>query len=767
MATIKKTYTLVNANTPKAMRLQGIGWVKGTEAGSLQVGDSIVWNYGAVSVVVSISETEKMIKVTTNTGMRSFAKSRLMCIAKATPVVEPAPVAQPEQAAPVAQPVAEQTVQAVELAPAVEQTAQAAELAPAVEQTAQAAEPALELTFENMQSAELGTEAEQLAAKKAGYSKTPHFYEKTGENFIANGDAETGANYLTLARCMRSRIAEAAEQPAPVSQAEECSDALAVLASAEYEERRVAEIKDCAQRRASTRAAQPAVEPAPVAQPVAEQTVQAAEPAPAAQPEQKTASKQKITFKSNGSAQEYSIEANGQSIGQILKFKGFYLVEFDHYERAENVQNKTATLNEAKVLVRDFFAAIEAIATAARAVFEKIVGIDYLVQERRLRNHIIDRAAIAAHEAAREAKYAKYDALHIANHNARKQEIEAAREAQQAAEQVAAAEPALELTFENMQSTELGTEAEQLAAKKLGYSRTPHFYEKTGENFIANGDAETGANYLTLARCMRSRMAEAAEQEAAREAQQVAEHYAQEASLAEVFAKAADEFRAAACGTYYAAEGTYTVSPAVQGVARLCIYIDGELVGTALPNIRVQQPHATKKRIPILEGFYTYNTDDELLGLCKDIHTACHTAYMESPAEPSTSAQPPQHGAQAAPLFWEFAARVLLHIAENNAQHPLAEIAEHILEGSTERDARPQNKLYKKIIAYTYEHLDEQTDAPLYYLLETLRRCMSRYYTPAASLALLHSQAQRIVGERTAQTIQQQCLRRLRTAQAQ
>jgi hypothetical protein len=462
---------------------------------------------------------------------------------------------------------------------------------------------------------------------------------------------------------------------------------------------------------------------APVAQPVAEQTVQAVELAPAAeqttqavelapaaQPEQKTASKQKISFKSNGSAQEYSIEANGQSIGQILKFRGFYVVEFDHYERAENVQNKTATLNEAKALVRDFFAAIEAIATAAP---------------------VVQSAPVAQPE------------------------------------QVAAAEPALELTFENMQSTELGTEAEQLAAKKLGYSRTPHFYEKTGENFIANGDAETGANYLLLARCMRSRIAEAAEQEAAREAQQVAEHYAQEASLAEVFAKAADEFRAAACGTYYAAEGTYAVSPAVQGVARLCIYIDGELVGTALPNIRVQQQHATNKRTPILDGFYAYNTDDELLGLCKDMRTACHTAYMESPAEPSAQQQHGSSTAQAAPLFWEFAARVLLHVADNNAQHPLAEIAELILDNKTERNAHPQNKLYKKITSYAYEHLDEQIETPLYRILETLQRCMSRYHTPAANYAELYLLAQQAAGERTAQTLQQQCLRRLRTAQAQ
>jgi len=563
MATIKKTYTLVNANTPKAMRLQGIGWVKGTEAGSLQVGDSIVWNYGEVSVVVSISETEKMIKVTTNSGnMRSFAKSRLLCIAKTKPTAEPAPIAQPEQAAPVAQP----------------------------------------------------------------------------------------------------------EQAAPVAQPEQA---------------------------------------APVAQAV-EQTVQAAELAPVAQPEQKTASKQKISFKSNGSAQEYSIQVGAQSCGQILKFRGFYVVEFDHYERAENVQNKTATLNEAKALVRDFFAAIEAIATAAP---------------------VVQSAPVAQPE------------------------------------QGAAAEPALELTFENMQSTELGTEAEQLAAKKLGYSRTPHFYEKTGENFIANGDAETGADLLLLARCMRSRIAEAAEQEAAREAQQVAEHYAQEAQLAEVFAKAADEFGATACGTYYAAEGTYTVSPA-QG-AHLSICLDGEPLGRALPNIRIQQQYATKKQTPVLDGFYAYDADGAPLGLCYDIFTACVLAYEESPAEPSASAQRSSSTAQAAPLFWEFAARVLLHVAENDAQHPLAEIAEFILDNKTERDAHPQNKLYKKIIAYAYEHLDEHLDAPLYYLLETLRRCMSRYYTPAASLALLYSQAQRIVGERTAQTLQQQCLRRLRTAQAQ
>lgn len=80
---------LVNANHPKAMRLQGIGYVEGIEAKNIKVEDVLVWNYGSCSTVSKIlKETAKTLKIQTKderTGKfyeRRLHKSRLVCIAK-------------------------------------------------------------------------------------------------------------------------------------------------------------------------------------------------------------------------------------------------------------------------------------------------------------------------------------------------------------------------------------------------------------------------------------------------------------------------------------------------------------------------------------------------------------------------------------------------------------------------------------------------------------------------------------------------------------
>jgi hypothetical protein len=81
--------------------------------------------------------------------------------------------------------------------------------------------------------AKYGDKAQAVAAQAAEQ-------DRDGKNWHSEGQQ----HIYTL----RKKSAQLAEQPAPVAQAGEYSEALAVLASAEYEERREAEIKDCAQR---------------------------------------------------------------------------------------------------------------------------------------------------------------------------------------------------------------------------------------------------------------------------------------------------------------------------------------------------------------------------------------------------------------------------------------------------------------------------------------------------------------------------------------
>jgi len=69
------------------MRLQSIGFVLGTAAGEIKKGDNLMWNFGAISIVMDIlKETDKMITISTMSNgklyERKLAKKRLVCILK-------------------------------------------------------------------------------------------------------------------------------------------------------------------------------------------------------------------------------------------------------------------------------------------------------------------------------------------------------------------------------------------------------------------------------------------------------------------------------------------------------------------------------------------------------------------------------------------------------------------------------------------------------------------------------------------------------------
>ncbi len=78
-------YTLVKEGTINAMRLQSIGFVQGSPAGDIKKGDSLMWNFGSVSVVHDIlKETEKTIIISVISDgkfyERKLTKKRLVCI---------------------------------------------------------------------------------------------------------------------------------------------------------------------------------------------------------------------------------------------------------------------------------------------------------------------------------------------------------------------------------------------------------------------------------------------------------------------------------------------------------------------------------------------------------------------------------------------------------------------------------------------------------------------------------------------------------------
>jgi|TARA_R110002167_G_scaffold239503_1_gene444606 hypothetical protein len=78
-------YQLVNQATKNAMRLQSIGFVLGTQAKEVKVGDSLMWNFGSKSNVLEIvKETAKTIIFKTvgengYIGERRLKKDRLVC----------------------------------------------------------------------------------------------------------------------------------------------------------------------------------------------------------------------------------------------------------------------------------------------------------------------------------------------------------------------------------------------------------------------------------------------------------------------------------------------------------------------------------------------------------------------------------------------------------------------------------------------------------------------------------------------------------------
>lgn len=82
-------YQIVTLGTEKAMRLQSVGLVKGTEAKEIKSGDSLMWNFGAVYTVNKIiKETEKTIVISTSPEgsnkvyEQRLKKDRLVCILK-------------------------------------------------------------------------------------------------------------------------------------------------------------------------------------------------------------------------------------------------------------------------------------------------------------------------------------------------------------------------------------------------------------------------------------------------------------------------------------------------------------------------------------------------------------------------------------------------------------------------------------------------------------------------------------------------------------
>jgi len=83
-------------------------------------------------------------------------------------------------------------------------------------------------------------------------------------------------------------------------------------------------------------------------------------------------SSQPITFEKRPAGDMYVIRLNGELIGQIIKFRGEFVVEFDHYDRQECAQNTAKNINAAKQLVRDYATAMECIGGMIRKAHAKM-----------------------------------------------------------------------------------------------------------------------------------------------------------------------------------------------------------------------------------------------------------------------------------------------------------------------------------------------------------------------------------------------------------
>jgi len=83
-------------------------------------------------------------------------------------------------------------------------------------------------------------------------------------------------------------------------------------------------------------------------------------------------SSQSITFEKRPAGDMYVIRLNGELIGQIIKFRGEFVVEFDHYDRVECAQNSAKTINAAKQLVRGYATAMERIGAEIRKAHAKM-----------------------------------------------------------------------------------------------------------------------------------------------------------------------------------------------------------------------------------------------------------------------------------------------------------------------------------------------------------------------------------------------------------
>jgi hypothetical protein len=107
----------------------------------------------------------------------------------------------------------------------------------------------------------------------------------------------------------------------------------------------------------------------PVAQPeiAAEQVAVTEQPAP-----KFVVKNTAITFEKRPAGDTYVIRLNGECIGEIVKFLGQFVVEFDHYDRVECAQNTAKTINAAKQLVRDYATAMECIGAEIRKSHTKM-----------------------------------------------------------------------------------------------------------------------------------------------------------------------------------------------------------------------------------------------------------------------------------------------------------------------------------------------------------------------------------------------------------
>jgi hypothetical protein len=134
--------------------------------------------------------------------------------------------------------------------------------------------------------------------------------------------------------------------------------------------------------------------------PVAQPEIAAEQPAP-----KFVVKNTAITFEKRPAGDMYVIRLNGELIGQIIKFRGEFVVEFDHYDRQECAKNTAKTINAAKQLVRDYATAMERIGAEIRKTHAKMqqIAAHYAAAAQADEAAAQDEAAVMAHYKAKEA----------------------------------------------------------------------------------------------------------------------------------------------------------------------------------------------------------------------------------------------------------------------------------------------------------------------------------------------------------------------------